>query len=332
MSYKDLSITEFYEAYKSTYIADFDTKDYIRYRTSNLDPEMFNELYKEFNRLCGARISFIFPVIYISKPLNLQSNYVGYCPDMGDNDPTIDNVLQCFFDKKILIGDKSLYIYRNEITLIEFYLKFTEDHAKKEATIKALNDFIGDFNVYQYQTGTLDKIKTVCAIINVIYNKIDPNHIIDIDSFIKNILSENSNIIELSNIFDSLSKEVSIKKVSKADPILIKSLTIKQQTKLFRMLKDKNFLPLDADFDSFCFVFGNSIKPDNFKPLQWLQNRQLLRELTKHLKRPDINIPTSKYKLPPYFIDKHKNSILELPTNNQKAADIFDSLPDLTKI
>lgn len=114
---------------------------------------------------------------------------------------------------------------------------------------------------------------------------------------------------------------------------LIKSLTINKQNYLYSKLTEKSlFLPVGTDFDSFCFVFGNSPKPENFKPLKWLKNRQLLREIIITLKHPDITIPTSKYKLPPYFLDEKGNPIAELPTNTPKDLKIEHYIDDLAKM
>ena len=114
---------------------------------------------------------------------------------------------------------------------------------------------------------------------------------------------------------------------------LIKSLTKTQQAYLYSKLTEKSlFLPVGTDFDNFCFVFGNSMKPENFKPLKWLKNRQFLRELITTLKHPDITIPTSKYKLPPYFLDEKEKPIAELPTNTPKGLKIEHYITDLAKM
>lgn len=100
---------------------------------------------------------------------------------------------------------------------------------------------------------------------------------------------------------------------------LIKSLIDNQQDFLFSKLTENSlFLPTETDYKSFCFVFGNSIKPDKFIPLQWLQNKQLLRELITELKHPDIEITKNKYTLPAFFIDTKEKNILYLPTNKPK--------------
>ena len=104
------------------------------------------------------------------------------------------------------------------------------------------------------------------------------------------------------------------------------------QTNLFRMVIDKNLMDKNTDFDSFCFVFGDDCMPVKFKPLKWLASRQLLRELIEYLKHPDIKIPTSRYNLPPYFIDINDKQINELPTNRPRDAKIHDVLTNLAKI
>lgn len=113
---------------------------------------------------------------------------------------------------------------------------------------------------------------------------------------------------------------------------LIKSLTDNQQSFLFNKLTESGlFMPIETDYNSFCFVFGNSIKPDEFIPLQWLQNRQLLRELITELKHPDIEITKNKYTLPAFFIDKKNNSIIELPTNTPKGSNLSTKIQEISK-
>ena len=99
---------------------------------------------------------------------------------------------------------------------------------------------------------------------------------------------------------------------------LIKTLDEKKQSYLFSALTENSlFFSTETDFASFCFVFGNSKQQDDFKPLQWMQNKQLLRELIAELKHPDIFITTNKYTLPNYFIDEKGNTILYLPTDKK---------------
>jgi len=110
------------------------------------------------------------------------------------------------------------------------------------------------------------------------------------------------------------------KKINTPPPAkLIKTLSENQQKYLFNQLTENSlFLPKETDFKSFCFVFGNSITPDNFNCLQWLKNKQLLRELITELKHPDIEITKNKFYLPDYFSDKKDKPILYLPTNKPK--------------
>lgn len=115
-------------------------------------------------------------------------------------------------------------------------------------------------------------------------------------------------------------------------PILIKSLSEKKQASLYKNLTEKSlFLPIDTDYDSFCFVFGNDKEPNNFIRLEWQQNKQLLRELITELKHPDIEISKNKYTLPPYFNDKKKKNIDYLPTNKPKPQTESEKLKDIVK-
>lgn len=124
------------------------------------------------------------------------------------------------------------------------------------------------------------------------------------------------------NIIASIGK-ISIPAPEPIPTKLIKSLTENQQIYLFNKLTENSlFFSTETDFKSFCFVFGNSIKPDDFIPLQWMQNRQLLRELITQVKHPDIKISTNLYSLPAFFVDKKGNIISELPTNTPKGKDL----------
>ena len=115
-------------------------------------------------------------------------------------------------------------------------------------------------------------------------------------------------------------------------PKLTKSLSESQQTFLYEKLTENSlFLPIDSDFASFCFVFGNSLKPNNFKPLQWMQNKQLLRELIAELKHPNIFITTNKYTLPNYFIDEKGKTILYLPTDKKINNNLSNSIDKIAK-
>ena len=114
---------------------------------------------------------------------------------------------------------------------------------------------------------------------------------------------------------------------------LIKSLYESQQNFLYNKLTENSlFLPKETDFESFCFVFGNSEQPKDFKPLQWMQNKQLLRELITVLKHPDIKkISKSKYPLPAFFIDEKQKTILYLPNEKIKPDILSTQIQEITK-
>lgn len=113
---------------------------------------------------------------------------------------------------------------------------------------------------------------------------------------------------------------------------LICSLNDNQQSFLYSKLTESGlFMPTETDYKSFCFVFGNSIKPDDFKPLKWTQNKQLLRELITELKHPDIEITKNKYILPAFFIDTKEKGILYLPPNKTKGNTLSDKIVEISK-
>ncbi len=93
-----------------------------------------------------------------------------------------------------------------------------------------------------------------------------------------------------------------------------KTLSEKQLEYLFNKLTENDvFLSKkDTDYSSFCYVFGGSMKPENFISLKWLQNVQLLRELLKPIL---YNYREYKIDVPPYFKKKKGEIINHLPSN-----------------
>jgi len=98
---------------------------------------------------------------------------------------------------------------------------------------------------------------------------------------------------------------------------LTRTLKSTQQEYLFNKLIEKElFLPKNTNIESFCYVFGGCVKPDNFEALEWRHNMQTLRELIVGLKNPNIKITTHQYPIPPYF-KKDGKIIKHLPGNKE---------------
>jgi hypothetical protein len=74
-----------------------------------------------------------------------------------------------------------------------------------------------------------------------------------------------------------------------------------QQNFLFEQLKSGGFIAEDSDYNSFCHVFGGNQKPEQFKQLEWLKTKQLLRELLLPLIHLFISFPELKRQVPHYF-------------------------------
>lgn len=111
-----------------------------------------------------------------------------------------------------------------------------------------------------------------------------------------------------------------------------KTLTTEQRNYLYRKLTEKGvFLPIDTDFESFCFVFGVDVKPNHFEPLKWQQNKQLLRELLEPLQHPDIKIKADfERNVSDYFIDKN-NNVIVLSKNKVVESTLHDNLLTIIK-
>ncbi|MDD4993496.1 MAG: hypothetical protein PHR83_14820 [Paludibacter sp.] len=95
-------------------------------------------------------------------------------------------------------------------------------------------------------------------------------------------------------------------------PIIIRLLTKKQSDFLYKGLVSGAFLPIDKtglDEKAFCYLFGGIGKPTDLKPLKWLKNVQLLRELLTALKNSDIKLAEMERTTPKYFIKKNGKCI-----------------------
>ncbi len=109
-----------------------------------------------------------------------------------------------------------------------------------------------------------------------------------------------------------------------------KTLSSNQQDYLYNKLTEKSvFLPIETGRESFNFVFGGSVKPDSFQPLEWQKNVQLLRELLEPLQHPDIPVKEDYVKqVPDYFIKKD-GSRLKLAKPKAKYDTLSDKLTEI---
>ncbi len=108
-----------------------------------------------------------------------------------------------------------------------------------------------------------------------------------------------------------------------------KTLSKTQQNYLFKQLTESDvFLSKSStDYDSFCFVFGNSKEPEKFIPLVWQPNsKQFLRDLIEPLKHPDIKKADLERVIPNLFIDIKGKPII-LPKNK-----VLKNRPEYKKI
>lgn len=220
-----------------------------------------------------------------------------------------ENGIDYHFDFEI---DKALHQFECGVPIIDF-LKYEAENFKygKDAYFNVLNKEIED-----YESRDWDYL--------IKANQLHPYEVSDI---IEGVDTIKNAIADIQN-----ATPPELKSTNTPHPKLIKTLSTIQQKNLFDMLIDNELLSSETDFDSFCFVFGSYLMPNDFKPLKWLTNRQLLRELITELKHPDVIIRTTKYILPTYFIDKNDKPITELPTNTPKDLKIEHYLNNLAKI
>jgi hypothetical protein len=96
------------------------------------------------------------------------------------------------------------------------------------------------------------------------------------------------------------------------------SFTTDEAKRLYEGLTNNGFLPKETIYSHFCYVFGGTAISDNekpFKPLKWLKNKQLLRELLTHDKiKCTLSIAEIERQTPNLFIDEH-NRPLSLANN-----------------
>ncbi len=104
---------------------------------------------------------------------------------------------------------------------------------------------------------------------------------------------------------------------------LLLELSSEQLDKLFELLKS-NFIDAEPDRQSFDYIFGSEQKPNQFKPIVWIQSKQLLRELLTglqkeikfNIKHPDTRELSNEIErqTSTYFVDK-KQKPLQLASN-----------------
>lgn len=102
-------------------------------------------------------------------------------------------------------------------------------------------------------------------------------------------------------------------------PQLPTNLTTDQINNLFKLLVDGKFIPADTSPDCFKWAFGDLMQsqPDQWNPIAWKCNKQLLRELLTAIKANDIIIADMEKIAPLIFIDE-KGIPFKLAKNKNK--------------
>lgn len=80
-------------------------------------------------------------------------------------------------------------------------------------------------------------------------------------------------------------------------PQLSTNLTNDQRSKLFDLLINGEFIPHSTDRKSFEWVFGSNQQPNNWQPIEWKKNKQLLREIIEAKEIMTFKIKGEKAKM-----------------------------------
>lgn len=260
--------------------------------------------------------------------------------------------------KEIIKIERFLKAYENTWENQRWQIECEGYSRLNEYTLNVSSDF-GDYPdliVFEAELLTIDKslinekIKSMNSICDKMIDDFDfimsnrkfsLHQKIGITNFQRNYLTpianeSNTKVLKFddNDLINTIFQIKSIIQSDKTEPAkLIKSLSETQQSYLYKQLTENSlFLPIETDCESFCFVFGNSEQPKDFKPLQWMQNKQLLRELITVLKHPDIKkISKSKYLLPAFFIDEKQKTILYLPNEKIKPDILSTKIQEITK-
>ena len=93
-----------------------------------------------------------------------------------------------------------------------------------------------------------------------------------------------------------------------------RQFTDTEREHIFNGLISGGFIPKDTNRNHFNYVFGGMVIPDNekpFKPIQWLKNKQRLRELltSPKVKNVEVLIAEIERNTPLCFIDAKNNAL-----------------------
>lgn len=110
-------------------------------------------------------------------------------------------------------------------------------------------------------------------------------------NFLERIMTNLENVIQ--------SRAVSI-------PQLTTDLTADQIIKLYKLLVKGEFIPETPDKDCFNWAFGNpdEKQPEQWQPIMWNKNKQLLRELLDHYKSSKFKLAEIECIVPLLFVDR----------------------------
>lgn len=269
----------------------------------------------------------------------------------------IDNLHKCIeilkskqFAKKRLkydLLDISVSVFWTDLYYLNFYDTTIAELKSKLDTVKSRYECEDDIDdQYEYKK-RLDLIQSNIEALNTIIELTKQVRqlmlvaIPDIETLWEqkliehNELQENwkAEILEREQIrAEKVKKRNAIKKPDSTPPPkpfagLLIDLSDKQLDKLFELIKE--FINIERpDRQSFDFIFGGKDKPNQFKPIEWIANKQFLRDLLTGLQKEETyNIQNTntrelsneiKRQIELFFIDNDTKQPLKLPKNNNR--------------
>jgi hypothetical protein len=119
-------------------------------------------------------------------------------------------------------------------------------------------------------------------------------------------------------------------KTNLLDVSITRDFTPEQQIELYKGLINNKFIPDSCDFNSFCYVFGDTIPKKDLTRLMWLSNKQLLRELLEMVMNPKIKKVDMEKAVPNFFTDE-KGQPITLAKNKKIPSTDSDNLATLVE-
>lgn len=133
------------------------------------------------------------------------------------------------------------------------------------------------------------------------------------------------------NLLKSVSKRIKLRKRNNGVVQITANLNDIQLNKLYELLIDYGFIPSYTDKDSFIWAFGGENTPEEFIPIKWIKNKQLLRELLCGIiPFTNLKIADIERRCPDLFTDE-KEIPIKLSKNKKVPSLDSDNLKSILK-